>query len=531
MHHPVGLGAVITQRQSDGTLKPISYASRSLSPVEKRYSEIEKESLAIVFAIERFRMYLYGLKFTVKTDHKPLVTMFSSINKHLPPRIERWVMRLMPYNFEVVYHPGQSNSADFLSRSNPLPTTDNCHRLAEEYVQFIYTAQSPAAIPPAKIALEQDKDQTLNAIKLQVRSGHFIKSDHTKTFYPVRNQLTIVNDVLMVNEKIVIPPSLRQDILQVAHEGHQGIVRTKQRLRTKVWWPGMNAAVEDFVSSCHGCQVTADPEKKTPVTMTAIPDGAWLLIGCDLCGPFPTGENLLVCVDYYSRYPEVEIIYKTDAANITRKLRKLFCRYGAPEAIVTDNGPQFRKNPVFKALMKEFGVHHRKVTPYHPEANGEVERFNRTLKKTIQAAIADHQNWRTVLENFLLAYRTTPHATTGVAPAELMFGRVIKDKLPNYSLDTRKNPVKVRDHQRKQKIAAYANQHNHAKKHKIKPGDTVLVADQTPHRNKFTPRWKTAPFSVTTVKGNAIFLKNGNKPSIMRTSSHVKPYRARTHPL
>jgi hypothetical protein len=110
------------QQQPDGTLKPISYASRSLTPVEKRYSQIERESLAILFGIERFRMYLYGLKFTVKTDHKPLVSMFSSINKHLPPRIERWVMRLIPYNFTVEYHPGRSNSADYLSRSNPLPT-------------------------------------------------------------------------------------------------------------------------------------------------------------------------------------------------------------------------------------------------------------------------------------------------------------------------------------------------------------------------------------------------------------------------
>lgn len=526
---PVGLGAVITQRQPDGTLRPISYASRSLSSVETRYSQIERESLAILFAIERFRMYLYGVKFTVKTDHKPLVTMFSSINKHLPPRIERWVMKLIPYNYNVEYQPGQHNSADFLSRSNPSPTTDKCHRLAEEYVGYVHNSQSPTAVTPYRIALEQNKDPKIHAVKLQVKSEHFIKTDLTKNFYPVRNQLTIFNDVLMINKKIIIPPSLQQEILQVAHEGHQGIVRTKQRLRTKVWWPSMNVAVEEFISSCHGCQVTADPERKTPVIMTEIPDAAWLLIGCDLCGPFPTGENLLVCVDYYSRYPEVEIIHKTNATNITQKLRKLFCRYGAPETIITDNGPQFRKNQVFKSLMKEFGVKHHKVTPYHPEANGEVERFNRTLKKTIQAAIADGKNWRTVLENFLLAYRTTPHATTGIAPAELMFGRMIKDKLPNYNNGTQKNSVKVRDRRRKQKIATYANQRNHAKAHQLKHGDTVLVADQTPHRNKFTPRWKSTPYSVSAVKGNAVFLQCGNKPTIVRNSAHVKPYRIRSH--
>lgn len=137
------------------------------------------------------------------------------------------------------------------------------------------------------------------------------------------------------------------------------------------------------------------------------------MLGCDLCGPFPNGEHLLVCVDYYSRYPEVEIIHKTSSEVIASKLRKLFCRYGCPEMIVTDNGPQFQKKTAFTNLLQEFGVSHRKVAPYHPEANGEVERFNRNLKKCIQTAIAEGQNWRHALENFLLSYHTTIHSTTG----------------------------------------------------------------------------------------------------------------------
>ncbi|XP_057299437.1 uncharacterized protein K02A2.6-like [Hydractinia symbiolongicarpus] len=502
---PVGLGAVIMQ--------------------QTRYSQIEKECLAILFAIERFRIYLYGIEFVVKTDHKPLVTMFSPRRKQLPPRIERWVMRLMPYAFKVEYHPGRTNGADYLSRSNPMQDNTPLHRMTEEFVNFIQSKQLPVAIPKKDIRDAQNDDPAIALIKKHLASGTIPKLDVIKEYYPSRLQLSIVNDILMFANKIVIPPTLRESIISIAHEGHQGQVRTKQRLRKKVWWPRMGSSVEAHIKSCHGCQVTAGAQIKTPVVMTEIPDSAWLMLGCDLCGPFPTGEHLLVCIDYYSRYPEVEIIRQITAANIVDKLRKMFCRYGAPEIIVTNNGPQFRSNTDFATLMKEFGVEHRKVTPYHPEANGEVERFNRNLKKTIQAAIAENQNWRTALQNYLLAYRTTPHATTGATPAELLLNRPVKDKLPASTTSSKNtmSVVKNRDRIQKERIAKYADKRNNARSHVIQPGQKVLVANQSTHRNKFTPRWRDEPCTVTAVKGNAIFIEDGTK-TMMRTSSHVKPY-------
>ena len=419
---PVGLGAVIFQQQSDGTLRPISYASRALTSVERRYSQIERESLAILFAIQRFRNYLYGIKFDVITDHKPLVTMFSVFNKQLPPRIERWVMRLMPYNFTVKYRAGSQNSADYLSRSNPLVTSKSSHVMAEEYITYISQNSLPLAVSSQTIEEEQRKDTKLSMVRTNNLSNNFPKHPTTKEFYPIRHLISIANNILLFKNKIIIPSSLQETMLALAHEGHQGIVHTKQRLRSKVWWPGMNQDIYDYISKCHSCQVVTPVKKKPPLQMTPIPNDAWLMLGCDLCGPFPSGESLLVCIDYYSRYPDVEILHKTTTSSITNKLRKSFCRYGAPETLVTDNEPQFANNKIFDALMKEFGVNHRKVTPYHPEANGEVERFNQNLKKCIQAAITAGQNWRIALQNYLLSYRTTPHATTGVAPANLLFG-------------------------------------------------------------------------------------------------------------
>ncbi|XP_057302732.1 uncharacterized protein K02A2.6-like [Hydractinia symbiolongicarpus] len=285
----------------------------------------------------------------------------------------------------------------------------------------------PVAISKSDFKISSKEDKLLTELKDCIITGSF--NGKFKKAAPWKPHLSIKDDVVMFKDRMVVPKKLRTRVLQLAHQGHQGIVRTKQRLHSKVWWPGMSKEAEEFVNTCHSCQVTEPLTPHTPLEMTTMPRKPWLLLGCDLCGPFPKGENLLVCIDYYSRYPEVEILHKVDTHAIAKKLRKMFYRYGSPEEIVTDNGPQFI-SAGFKRLMTEFNIKHQKVAPYHPQANDEVERFNRTLKKCIQTAVADGIDWQIALENFLLSYRSTPHATTGVAPAELLFGRPIRDKIP-----------------------------------------------------------------------------------------------------
>ena len=300
----------------------------------------------------------------------------------------------------------------------------------EDYVNSILQRQLPKAIPTKTLQKETKKDPILQSMINFLQDGNFNHNDPLlKPYYANRYKFSYVNSLLMYNDRIVIPATLRNDMIILAHEGHQGMTKTVSRLRRTVWWPKMKNEVNQFISGCHDCQVVGSRPSSTPLQMTEIPDGAWLMVGCDLCGPFPTGESLLVCVDYFSRYPEVEIVHSVKTNVIAKRLRKMFCRYGAPETLVTDNGPQFISSE-FKELMKEFNVRHRKVTPYHPMANGEVERFNRSLKKCIQTAISEGLDWRVVLQNFLLNYRTTPHSTTGISPSELLFGRQIRDKLP-----------------------------------------------------------------------------------------------------
>ena len=521
---PVGLGGVILQQQKDGHMHPVDYASRSLKDAETRYSQIERECLGIYFAVNRFRNYLYGMNFTVKTDHKPLVNLFKPTSKP-PPRIENWILRLMSYKFDVVYHRGKENGADYLSRSNPLLVDDRSYG-KDDYINAILHAQLPKSVPKQTIQEETRKDPILQQIIEFLHNGTFDRNnEELKPYYANRFNFSIVDDLLLYNNRIVIPVLLRNQMIVLAHEGHQGMTKTVARLRQTVWWPKMKNCVEKFVESCHDCQVvsTALPNP-TPLKMTEIPAESWLMVGCDLCGPFPSGESLLVCVDYHSRYPEAEIVRSVKTAVIADRLRKMFCRYGPPETLVTDNGPQFT-SAEFKELMSEFNIQHRRVTPYHPIANGEVERFNRCLKKCIQTAISEGINWRTALQTFLLNYRTTPHSTTGVPPSELFFGRTIRDKLPTVQklqISAQEN-VSVRDSAKKQAMKLYADSKRNAANHSITVGQQVLITNNKPNRNKYTPRWLPTPGLVTDVKGNGIFITHKNK-NIMRSSTQVKPY-------
>jgi len=218
------------------------------------------------------------MQFTARTDHKPLVHIFSSTNKITTPRIERLVLRSMPYKFDTQYHPGIiHNVADFLSRSNPILESPVKWNTAEDYVNYIFKIVLPVSISIDRICKEQQKDSNiLNAIN-SLATGTPIS-----TFYTIRQRLSLIQGVLLFRNRIVILSSWKSALIDIAHEGHQ--TTTKQRLRQTVWWPGLNKDVDEFIQCCHGCQVVGLMPTKTPLSTTPIPDDAWLMVGCDIGG-------------------------------------------------------------------------------------------------------------------------------------------------------------------------------------------------------------------------------------------------------
>ena len=449
---PVGLGGILVQEQN-GEQHVICYASRSLTDVERRYSQTEKEALTLVWACERFHLYLYGRK-----------------------------------------KKGKANVSDCLSRL----ITDNSKNseisdFNERYINFVTKTAVPVAMTAAEIEAESEKDQEITNLRVCIRSSDWGRCKYPKYVF-AKDELCEFNNTVLRGTRIVVPYKLRQRVIQLAHEGHQGIVKTKQRLRTKVWWPSMEKDVEKFCRLCRECQRVGLPDPPEEMRRTELPKGPWQDLAADLMGPLPNGEYVLVIVDYFSRYFEVNFIRRVTSTVIVRCLEKMFTTHGLPYSIKTDNGRQFVSEEL-ETFLEEHGIEHRTSTPYWPQANGEVERQNRTLLKTLKIAHAQKLNIHHELNKFLIAYRSTPHCITGETPAKLLFGREIRTKLPDIQATTSNiEDVRDRDYQLKLKGKVYADAKRQAKQSNINKGDFVILKQD--RENKLSETFSTNQYKV-----------------------------------
>ena len=519
---PVGLAGLLAQ---DG--KVISYASRALSDVESRYSQTEREMLAIVWALEHFHLYLYGSEFTIMTDHKPLLGIFNS-HKPTSARMDRWKLRLMPYNCHLVYRPGKDaeNPADFMSR-HPNPQATAERNVADEYVNYVCTNAIPKAMTLQEIQAETEKDPTLQSLIKAIETDRWTDSE-ILDYKRLKDELLVYSGVVLRGNRIVVPSKLRERAVELAHVGHQGIVKTKSLIREKVWFPGIDKMVKDKVDNCLACQAVT-PSKSSriePLQMTPLPSGPWKMLAMDFLGPFPSGDYLLVVIDEYSRFPEVEIVKSTSAKSVIPRLDAIFARQGIPNELKTDNGPPFNGTE-FSNFAKYLGFHHRKVQPLWPRANGEAERFMPNLEKCVRTAVVEGKNWKQELHKFLRQYRATPHTTTNVSPSEALNGRKLKTTLPEVSpasarqqtLQETRKTMAERDAEQKSKIKAYADSKLGTKSSDIKPGDAVLV--RQPKKNKLSTPFNPEPLVVEEKKGSMVTASDGFK-SITRNSSMFK---------
>ena len=398
---PVGLGAILAQEDKRGQRKIIAYASRALTDVESRYSQTEREALAVVWACEHFHLYLFGQRFTVTSDHKPLEGIYNSPMSRPNARIERWTLRLQSYDFDLRYKPGDDNPADFLSRHPVTPaSTKTPHetKVAEEYIAFIANHTIPKSMTTAEVREATDKDAILQLLMQAIQTGRWC--DKLEPFRRFRDELSVYDGLVFRMARLIIPEKLQDKVIDIAHQAHQGIVKTKQCIREKVWFPNIDSMVEEKVKSCIPCQASNPQSDREPIIPTPLPVKPWHSLAIDFAGPFPSGDMVMVVIDEYSRYPEVEVISSVSSNTVLPRLETIFARQGIPSTMKSDNGPPFNGKE-FRDFSKSFGFEHRKVTPEHPEANGEVERFMRTLNRMIRASTASRANWKTRLPTFL----------------------------------------------------------------------------------------------------------------------------------
>ena len=274
-----GLGAVLRQTQPDGSLRPIAYVSRALTETEQRYAQIEKEALAVTWACERFQDYLLGTQFKIETDHKPLVPLLSSKPlDSVPVRVQRFRLRLMRFSFTIAHVPGKElNTADTLSRA-PVTEQDesNLSNETKEYVHAIIN-NLPASEERLKaIREQQDQDQVCKQLKSYCLEGKAEWKGPLKPYYQVRSELTVAEGLLMRGSRMVIPTSMRAEILDRIHSGHQGMTKCRQRAKDSVWWPGIRKDIDEKVSKCAIC-CKMQIQHPEPLIPSPFPQRPWLL--------------------------------------------------------------------------------------------------------------------------------------------------------------------------------------------------------------------------------------------------------------
>ncbi|XP_037565246.2 uncharacterized protein K02A2.6-like [Dermacentor silvarum] len=413
----------------DDTEAPIGFYSRTLSPMERNYAQIDKEALAVVAGVKKFHDYVFGRPFQIHTDHKPLLGLFTSdrqTSQMLSPRMFRWSIFLNRYQHTLHHRPGkQLGHAGGLSRR---PQADQCQddpSPAEVVMLLDVLPESP--LHADDVAKYSAKDAILSRVLNWVWKGwpRCAPSSEFTPFVSRQHELSAHKGCLLWGDRVVIPQKLRFRVLKALHVGHPSIVRMKALACSYVWWPGMDAAIEEWVRRSLPCQETRPEMPRAPVHPWETTRTPWSRLHIDFAGPFH-GQSFLIVVDSYSKWLEVIPMSSMTSSALITTLRRLFGTHGLPDTLVSDNGPQFTSTE-FRGFLDANLIRQVTSAPFHPSTNGQSERMVRTTKEALSRIIRG--SWAQRLADFTLQQHVTPHTVTGRSPCELLIGRRLSTML------------------------------------------------------------------------------------------------------
>ena len=504
-----GVGAALLQTDENNVLRPVAFASKSLTPTEQRYACIERELLAIVFAVHRFHTYLYGRNFEVITDHKPLVTIVDKPLTAAPARLQRMLIRLQGYNFTITYRKGLDNQlADGLSR---LPCTNADPIDLDIRVDFVRFTDKKLQ----QLREQTARDATLTSLLTVITQGwpdtiQDLTPD-LRPYWNVRDQLSVTDGIAVKGSQIVIPPSLQSDMLTTLHTAHLGIEKTKLLAKECIFWPNINKDIEKLVKSCPQCQSIQPTQQKEPLKQPQIPSCAWSHVAVDL---FEAGNRQwLLITDYYSKYPIIRKLPRpSPSAVVIDTLKLTFSEMGIPERVISDNGPHFSSD-VFAAFASSWNFTHVTTSPRRPQGNGFIERHVQTVKHILEKA----SNSQTDPYLAFLHWRATPISHNLASPGELLFQRKLRSTLPTNATHSRDHENTFQALQARQETQKANFDFRHARRQELPD----LQADQTVHVQQPNGHWHPAVI-VAKHSDRSYIVRDTNGNTVRRNRQHIR---------
>ena len=438
------IGAVLSQ-VIDGRERVCAYASRCLSKSEKRYCVTRKELLAVVYFVKYFRHYLYGKEFLVRTDHSSLRWLMQFKNPE--GQFARWIDILSTYNFRIQHRPGRLHgNADALSR---MPCRQ-CGFQTIESSEPVKSVNQVELVPNLHTAQTSDND--LQKLREWVKEGVCPSSKKVSAESYFLKSLVSQFDRLCLKDNLIcrkwedmstnqtsyqyiVPYSERRNVLRQYHDertaGHFGIRKTLSKVRLRYYWPGLQRDVRQYIAGCIPCTKRKSDNVTKCAPMKMVHSGYPMeRIAVDILGELPITKNgnkyILVVADYYTKWTESFAMPNMEARTVASIIVEgVICRLGVPAVIHSDQGRQF-ESKLFTEMCSLLGIRKTRITPYRPQSNDMVERFNSTLTTMMGSFVNDNNSdWDEQLhvQYVMMAYRSATHETTGISPYSLMFGR------------------------------------------------------------------------------------------------------------